>query len=144
MPSDDELAVRAGAVVQLVESWLLVAVDAAFRTADEHSYRDLRLVARPNWSQSAIEIELGIVRPQNMAIRQLSLGPGRRLWNVGSCCQGPVYLLWMPFGAFVLVVLRRGTGQGGIAVAVLQGKEMAGRMQVVRHYCAWLEAFSAH
>jgi len=110
MPSDDEPAVRMGTgvqLVQLVESWLLVAVDAAFRTADEHSYLDPRLVARPKWGLSAVEIELEIVRLQNMEIRQPSLGLGRRLWDVGSYGLGPAYPLSMPFGAFVQVVLRR-------------------------------------
>jgi len=43
MPSDDELAVR----VDTAENWLVVAVDAAFHTADEGSYLGLKLVARP-------------------------------------------------------------------------------------------------
>jgi hypothetical protein len=46
MPFDDEFVVLAGIVVQAVESWLLVAADA-FRTAGEHSYLDLRPIARP-------------------------------------------------------------------------------------------------
>jgi hypothetical protein len=96
MPSGDELAVRFGTgvqFVQFVESWLLVAVDAAFRTAVEHSHPDPRLVACVSWSRSAIEIELGTVRPQNMEIRQPSLGLVRRLWGVGSYGLGPAYLL---------------------------------------------------
>jgi hypothetical protein len=131
-------------LVQLVESWLLVAVDAAFRTADEHSSLDPRLVARLKWGLSAIEIELGIVRPQNMEIRQPSLGLERRLWDVGSYDLGPAYPLSMPFGAFVQVALQRGIVQGCTAAAVLLGKETAGRVQVVHRYCAWFEAVSAH
>jgi hypothetical protein len=144
MPSDDEAAVWVDIVVLLVESWLLAAVDAVSRTADGHSYLDLKLVACPKWSQSVIEIGLGIVRPQNMEIRQPSLGLGRRLWDVGSYGSRPAYLLLMPFGAFVLAVLQRVIVQAGTATAVLLEKETAGLLQVVHHYCAWLEGVSAH